>query len=215
MNIHSISKASGRVSQDLVKPKKKKELGELSDKRTRLLHAALELFETRGFDGVAVPEIAAKAGVATGTVYLYFADKAELVNALYRHWKTQYNAAVLAPIPSGLVARDQFMTYWQRMTGFARAHPRATRFMDLHHHGTYLDAELLALGRVYRDAAERFIAEAGASGAIRDIDPVLVVALMWGAATGLTKFAAQGAFKFDLDVAVEMEEALWRAIAND
>ena len=38
------------------------------DKRARLLEAALELFETRGFDGVAVPEIAKAAGVATGTL---------------------------------------------------------------------------------------------------------------------------------------------------
>src|SRR5690242_7492150 len=33
------------------------------DKRARLLDAALDLFEIRGFDAVAVPEIAAKAGV--------------------------------------------------------------------------------------------------------------------------------------------------------
>ena len=203
------------MSQAIAGTRKKKTPTELSDKRLRLLDAALELFETRGYDGVAVPEIAAKAGVATGTVYLYFADKAALVNALHRHWKTQYNAIVLAPVPSGLVARDKFTTYWQRMTGFARTYPRATRFMDLHHHGSYLNAESIALSRVYRDAAEGFIREARAAGAIRDIDPVLVVALMWGAATGLAKFAGQGALTFDLDAAVDMEDALWRAIAND
>ena len=203
------------MSQVVARTRKKKTPTEISDKRLRLLDAALELFETRGYDGVAVPEIAAKAGVATGTVYLYFADKAALVNALYRHWKTQYNAIVLAPVPSGLVVRDKFTTYWQRMSGFARNNPRATRFMDLHHHGSYLDAESVALSRVYRDAAEGFIREARAAGAIRDIDPVLVVALMWGAATGLAKFAGQGALTFDLDAAVDMEDALWRAIAND
>ncbi len=199
----------------LEKPTKKRRSHEQSEKRLRLLDAALELFETRGYDGVAVPEIAAKAGVATGTVYLYFTDKAVLVNALYRHWKAQYNAVVLAPVPPGLVARDTFTTYWQRMTFFARTYPRATRFMDLHHHGSYLDAESIALSRVYRDAAEGFIREARAAGAIREIDPILVVALMWGAATGLTKFAGQGALNFNLDAAVDMEEALWRAIAND
>ncbi|MGZ6006308.1 MAG: hypothetical protein ACXWKS_02490, partial [Rhizomicrobium sp.] len=94
-------------------------------------------------------------------------------------------------------------------------YPRATRFMDLHHHGSYLDAESIALSGVYFDAAEGFIREARASGAIREIDPILVVALMWGAATGLAKFAGQGALNFDLDASVDMEEALWRAIAND
>ncbi len=185
------------------------------DKRGRLLEAALDLFETRGFDGVAVPEVAAKAGVAVGTVYRHFATKAALVNALYRHWKGVYNAVVLAPVPPGLEVRDQFATYWQRMMLFARTYPRATRFMDLHHHAPYLDAEAIAAGRIYRETAQAFIAQARAAGAIRDIDPVLVVALMWGAAVGLIKFAGQGALEFSAATAVEMEEALWRAIAND
>jgi AcrR family transcriptional regulator len=184
------------------------------DKRDRLLSAALELFETRGFDAVTVPEIAAKAGVAVGTVYRYFATKEALVNVLYRHWKTLYNEIVLAPVSEGLSIRRQFGTYWQRMTLFARARPAATRFMDLHHHGAYLDEESRALSRLYREAAEAFVARGRRAGVLRPLDPILVVALMWGAAAGLVKFAAQGALDFDGNAATDMEEALWRAIAN-
>ena len=185
------------------------------DKRARLLAAALDLFETRGFDGVAVPEIAAKAGVAVGTVYRYFETKEALVNALYRLLKQSYNATVLAPIEPGLPTREIFSAYWQRMTAFARSNPHAIRFMDLHHHGAYLDDESRALSRTYAKAAERFVRDARARGDIRDLDPVMVVALMWGAAAGLTKFSASGSLTFDARTANEMEEALWRAIANE
>src|SRR5580698_5959800 len=185
------------------------------DKRAKLLDAALELFETRGFDGVAVPEIARHAGVATGTLYLYFKDKAALVNALYRHWKSAYNAAVLAPLPESVSPRELFSLYWRRMTSFAQAHPRAMRFMDLHHHGAYLDVESRSLSRDYAEVAEAFARGARAQGAIRDIDPILIVALMWGAAAGLVKFAASGALTLDTKSATAMEEALWRAIANE
>src|SRR5580698_11410921 len=116
MNVHSVLDFMPAVAQ---KPE---------DKRAKLLDAALELFETRGFDGVAVPEIARHAGVATGTLYLYFKDKAALVNALYRHWKSAYNAAVLAPLPESVSPRELFSLYWRRMTSFAQAHPRAMRF---------------------------------------------------------------------------------------
>ncbi len=185
------------------------------DKRSRLLDAALELFETRGFDGVAVPEIAKAAGVATGTLYLYFRDKAALVNALYRHWKNEYNASVLAPLPEAIAPRQVFSHYWQRMMEFAQTHPRAVRFMDLHHHGAYLDGESRALSRDYLEAAEAFVRDARAQGAIRDLDPVLIVALTWGAAAGLAKFSASGALALDPISATAMEDALWRAIANE
>ena len=120
----------------------------VDDKRARLLDAALDLFETRGFDGVAVPEIAAKAGVATGTIYRYFKDKGALVNALYQHWKRYYNTIVLAPQSSraSRPASGLHGQYWQRMMMFARTYPkRDARFMDLHHHGAYLDDESRAL----------------------------------------------------------------------
>lgn len=193
----------------------KKKADAADDKRARLLAAALDLFETRGFDGVAVPEIAAKAGVAVGTVYRYFETKEALVNALYRLLKQSYNATVLAPVEPGLPTRKIFSAYWQRMTAFARRNPHAIRFMDLHHHGAYLDEESRALSRTYAKAAESFVRDARARGDIRDLDPVMVVALMWGAAAGLTKFSASGSLTFDARTANEMEEALWRAIANE
>jgi AcrR family transcriptional regulator len=184
-------------------------------KRARILEAALELFETRGFDGVAVPEIALKAGVATGTIYRYFETKEALVNALYRHWKKQYNEVVLAQPYEGATPRQTFSHYWQRMTLFARAFPRAIRFMDLHHHAAYLDEESRAMSRNYASAAENFVREARRTGDVRALDPMMVVALMWGACAGLVKFSAQGALAFDADTAADMEEALWRAIATD
>jgi AcrR family transcriptional regulator len=207
MNIHS--------QLDMAEILDKTKLKAGDDKRDRLLTAALELFVARGFDGVSVPEIAAKAGVAVGTVYRYFETKEALVNALYRRWKTLYNEIVLAPIPAGQSIRRQFGTYWQRMTLFARARPGATRFMDLHHHGDYLDEESRALSRKYREVAEAFIAEGCKSGQLRPLDPIMVVALMWGAAAGLVKFASQGALEFDARTATDMEDALWRAIAKD
>lgn len=194
---------------------RKVQTDQVLDKRSRLLDAALDLFETRGFDGVSVPEIARRAGVATGTLYLYFKDKTALVNALYRHWKGAYNDAVLAPLPPGLLARDAFTTYWQRMMAFAQDHPRAMRFLDLHHHGAYLGDDSRAMSRDYRNAAEAFVRTARDAGAIRDLDPMLIVALMWGAAVGLVKFAGQGALTLDRHIATAMEDALWRAIANE
>ncbi|MEO0108031.1 MAG: TetR/AcrR family transcriptional regulator [candidate division WOR-3 bacterium] len=52
------------------------------DKRRRILKAALSLFLQRGFDSTTVDEVASRAGVAKGTVYLHFHDKADIYASL-------------------------------------------------------------------------------------------------------------------------------------
>jgi len=49
-----------------------------------LLSAALDLFVERGFAGTRLDDVAARAGVSKGTLYLYFENKEELFKALVR-----------------------------------------------------------------------------------------------------------------------------------
>ncbi len=51
-------------------------------KRDSIASAARELFTQYGYKGVSMDRIALRAGVAKGTLYLYFKDKEELFNAL-------------------------------------------------------------------------------------------------------------------------------------
>ncbi|HMS80722.1 MAG TPA: TetR/AcrR family transcriptional regulator [Burkholderiaceae bacterium] len=49
-----------------------------------LLDAALDLFVERGYAATRLDDIASRAGVSKGTLYLYFANKEELFKALVR-----------------------------------------------------------------------------------------------------------------------------------
>lgn len=49
------------------------------DKRLAILLAARELFATNGYDDTTIAEIAQGAGVAVGTVYLYFTNKHDIL----------------------------------------------------------------------------------------------------------------------------------------
>jgi AcrR family transcriptional regulator len=58
------------------------------DKEARpqeLLDAALALFVEKGFAATRTDEVAERAGVSKGTLYLYFASKEELLKAVIRH----------------------------------------------------------------------------------------------------------------------------------
>lgn len=47
-------------------------------KRKKLLNSAIEVFGKKGFKKTSIPDITKKAGLATGTFYLYFEDKSEI-----------------------------------------------------------------------------------------------------------------------------------------
>src|SRR5437879_129785 len=53
------------------------------DKRERILRAAVKVFAKSGFYAARVSEVAKAAGVADGTIYLYFKSKDELLVSLF------------------------------------------------------------------------------------------------------------------------------------
>jgi len=50
--------------------------------RDTLLRASEQIFAEKGIDGARIEDIAMRAGVAVGTIYNYFGDSGELLNAL-------------------------------------------------------------------------------------------------------------------------------------
>src|SRR5271154_6367360 len=53
-----------------------------SSKRRQILNGARKVFMDLGFDGASMGEIARAARVSKGTLYVYFADKSQLFEAI-------------------------------------------------------------------------------------------------------------------------------------
>src|SRR5258705_13839459 len=53
------------------------------DKRERILSSAMRVFASKGFFQSKVSDIAADAGVADGTIYLYFKSKDDILISLF------------------------------------------------------------------------------------------------------------------------------------
>lgn len=78
-------------------------------KREAILAAAKEVFAEHGFAGATIDEIAAKAGVAKGTPYLYFPTKADLFYAVFELWTGECMTASVTAMQGATTARDTIM----------------------------------------------------------------------------------------------------------
>ena len=68
-------------------------------KRERILNAAVTVFAAKGYQGATIAAIAGEAGVATGSVYSYFANKADLLLSVLLDFSCRINAGVAAKLP--------------------------------------------------------------------------------------------------------------------
>jgi AcrR family transcriptional regulator len=189
----------------------------VDDKRRRILDAALRTFADRGFHGTSVPEVAAAAGVGTGTLYRYFEHKEALVNEVYRDAKLRLRSALFDNLPPvdtyHLDAAHRWFTeLWRRLGVFARAERDAFRFLEMHDHAPYLDAEsrqleLGVLAPLW--LAGKRLQDRLASGVPVDV----LIALLWGAFVGLVKADRLGYLRLDDRTLARAGAACWRLVA--
>lgn len=182
------------------------------EKRDAILEAALELFSERGFYGTAVPLLAEKAKVAAGTIYRYFENKEAIVNALYQEQKQLFGANVLAEFPFDAPARDQFHYFWTKSCAFARQHPKAIAFLELHHHHSYLDDVSRALEANILSHAYAFFAMTAEKKVTKPYPPEVLGSIVWGSFVGLMRGCWEKRLDLSDETIEQAENCVWEAI---
>ena len=176
-----------------------------------ILDAAEEIIAERGVHQASMSEIAARAGVAVGTVYNHFADRDSLLRALFRARR-----ALISPEIVRLAEARRGAGFEERLRGLVR-----DVLELLEHHRRFvvvaLEAEQItsepASGGASRPvmtalrAATADILAAGASaGAIRPGEVDRLIRLLLGAMRGLLRYRLEigGPFTDDADLLVDV-----------
>ena len=214
MNIHS------DFRETLPHPKDSEHLVALSEEHVRrtmdrkeaILDAALELFSERGFHGTTVAMIAQRANVGAGTIYRYFADKDDLVNALFQQWKQAMMDALIRGLPTDLSPRRLFHELWRRFAKFSRDNPLVLTFLEFHYHASYLSEASRELCDGFHDHFLELFDELRQKQITKDAPPQLVFALVIGAFTVVEKAFQSGELERSPESEALAEELCWEAI---
>ena len=181
--------------------------------RQRLLRAALELYTTVGFRATTTPAIAARAGVAEGTIYRHFSGKEHLLNEVFRgaqHWGT----AIVKESSEGLMdAPARLQQVAHRLLDTAARDAALTRMLLRRRDEQHLDERSREAEREFRSALQGVVAAGRSEGIVRE-GPAELWTDLWLA---LVAFIAErvGAGDWPPDAPpVELAlEAAWDAIA--
>jgi AcrR family transcriptional regulator len=95
----------------------------MSDKRTQVLEASIDLFAEEGFWNTPTTRIAKHAGVGTGTLFNYFGSKEGLIDSVYSQLKKEWGEHILAGWPMDGSIKEQLEHMWYRYLDFGIKYP--------------------------------------------------------------------------------------------
>ncbi len=99
-------------------------------RREAILDAARKVFARKGFAGGIVDEIAAEAGLAKGTIYLYFKSKKDIYHALLNRDMETVRASAVARVTAGTTLKAKIFAFAQARLENAELNREIFRMMD-------------------------------------------------------------------------------------
>jgi TetR/AcrR family fatty acid metabolism transcriptional regulator len=165
------------------------------DKRERILDAAVRVFAKKGFHATRVSEVAKAAGVADGTIYLYFQSKDELLVSLFEDRVEKLLAFMSEELPKEPTAKAKLRRVIELQLGLLEGERDLAEVITvILRQSTRLMREYAApkFG-AYLDAIARVVSEGQKAGELRDdVSPHLVARAIFGALDGITMTWALG-----------------------
>ena len=160
-----------------------------------IIEATLDLFAEKGFEGVCVELVAARAGVGKATIYRRWPNKEELLLAAFASLKSPF------PEPKGVSVRDDLLAMVEVMCA-DKADPRkARRYALLHGEGEKYPRLMARYKETVvqprRDAMRAVIRRGVETGELRpDTDVEIAMLSLTGAIMSLEK-SQDGTFNGD------------------
>jgi AcrR family transcriptional regulator len=136
-----------------LRPSKKDVLTEF--RRAEILAAARRVFATRGFAAATMDDIAREAGIAKGTIYLYYRSKGDVYSEAARQGLLELHEQVIANVRAARTAHDKVRAYietkaryFERHVDFFRIYYAELHKLAEHSSQVHCDHERLHLEQV-------------------------------------------------------------------
>jgi TetR/AcrR family transcriptional regulator len=146
----------------------------------------MRLFSQRGFSGTTTKEIAHEAGVSEAIIFRHFANKQELYRAILDFKACAGSLADLhAHVADAIRRKDDFAVFSGLARELMERHESDTEFLRLLTHSALEGHELAAMFwdrnvRVLYEFLGGYVRERQRDGAMRDVDPRVVVRAFLG-----------------------------------
>ncbi|MFC3196990.1 TetR/AcrR family transcriptional regulator [Parapedobacter deserti] len=190
------------------------QLNTAAEKKQAIYQSTLRLIREFGFHGTPMSQIAQEAGVATGTIYHYFASKEELIVELFRYSKERMLNAIFREDERALSYPRRFMTIWMNLVEHYIQHPEVLSFMEQFFSSPYVKTLYSEECVYFQDEMSNFLKQGVDEGHIKPLDINIISAAFVGTVSATAKRHINGRFTFKEEDLKKMVGIIWDGIKN-
>ncbi len=182
------TRRSARDAESVAERGRSRRAERSADKRERILKAAIKVFARKGFYAARVSEIAKAAGVADGTIYLYFRNKDDVLISVFESRLTRLVAALREIVASDASFEDRFRRIVELQLGLLEGQRDLAEVLtvNLRQSTKLLKHYSAPFFLQYLEVIAGLVADAQRGGILRtDLNPRVVARSLWGALDGV------------------------------
>ncbi|HET7896624.1 MAG TPA: TetR/AcrR family transcriptional regulator, partial [Flavisolibacter sp.] len=142
--------------------------------------ATLKLVKDRGLAGITMGDISKAASIATGTLYIYFKNKDELIKALFTECRQHSAEQYFAGLDDEASFELRMKRLFDNIISYKMAHFEVSIFLEQSYHSPFGCSTDLRKKQKALDPLYALIAEGIAQRKIKEIDPELVATFLFG-----------------------------------
>ncbi len=199
------------IREEGTMPRKKQE-----DKRVKILESAAKVFAREGFYNAKIGDVAQEAGVAHGTIYIYFKSKEDLLISLFKESLSGLIQYVQSEIQKEENAEDKLRRMISLQIELIETNPELTALMliEFPQTGKFLSSDSINELAAYIDMIANILKEGMAEGVFdSSMDADVIATVIYSGIQGIATRWVLEEMKYPLkEVADEISETFLSGI---
>ena len=185
------------------------------DAKLEAIHAAAAKLVLRtGFSGLTMAAVAKEAGVATGTLYIYYKAKDALVEGAFLAVKASV-AEALSKVPfgeAGTAYPKVFRAVWNAYYRWCERFPERMLFLETALYSGYVSPQTIATAEAAFTPLDAFIRAGAEAGHVIHLEASILKAQVTGAIQEIIRLTLRDGRKLSAPVTARLCDAAWAGI---
>ncbi|MEP6803294.1 MAG: TetR/AcrR family transcriptional regulator [Flavobacterium sp.] len=186
------------------------------DKKEKILNSVFVLTGKQGLASVTISGISKTAGIAAGTLYIYFKNKEEVVQLAYAAVEDKMTQAMYCDFDINVPIRQSLKQIYINMLNYRLNNYDETVFIDQYQQSVYIQinfAKQLAEYEKQNKPLYNLLEKGQQEGIIKAVDAIILISFFDGAVRSCSTGIIQKLFPLNQQLIDDCFDMIWRGMS--